>query len=1140
MRLLTVSGYSLDQMLIVTYTRNAADELRSKIRRKLTERIAADPLVAAHLSELPRAAIGTIHSFLLKVIKENYSVLGLSPGVSVIDDSDDEALKTAAAEETVDALFAEGSGTVPENGMTIAGICDVLGGTSYAEKAVISVYDGLKARGFGAEKIGEYAESLEEWSDRDFLLSPWGGILKEEIGEQIEHVRRFAEPLIPEIARDGSLSKTVGVADRLFESLGMFETALRENDLDGLRRAAATYDTDLFKVAGNKNKLEAADRFARIKGAAKENLFGRADLKLSAGQTAASMKTTAEFARGFGRAVAAYGACFEEKKRERGRVDYQDLESFALKLFVGEDGEPTDIARKIGERFRFIFVDEYQDANGVQDAIFRAIGGRSELFLVGDVKQSIYRFRGAEPGVFSRYRGEWESVFPQEGDGDGDVAEPREAGIFMSANFRCARPIVDFSNLVSRRTFPFGHVPFCEEDELIFGAKTDADDPVSLYLVPKTKDGATEEEFTAKKIKAMLGTDPYGTGPLVPDDFAILVPKNESGKGYAKALAALGIPTSEAVGSDLSEAPEVTLALDILRAVDNPLRDGPLAGMMYSSIFGFTLDDLVNLRVKYPDGTLYSAVLRTAEGLSEEEGLKDKCASFLTRLNGYRAAERSSAANVFVEYVFNECGILNSPEVIGVTDGAEKVRALTDLSRKYEDGVFGGLFGFLSYIDGLIETGRFTYVPEKTGSVRIMTIHKAKGLEFPVCIIGKAEKSYYAEEYKNSLQFDPELGIGTTLPGEGGYTKYDTPVRLAIVEKKKAEDREEHMRLLYVAMTRAKYKLIITASCADPDKEIAGARENEWMRDRTVVMAATRPLDHVLGAALTAPPSVCETVVVSGEGAEIREEAAAAGCGERAAKDAAASETLKKVEENFAFGYPYSFLSNLPSKLAVSKLYPEVLDEGEAALPEDGEFVLPDGDMPYPTFMTGTTDYSPAEKGTANHVFMQFCDFDRLAEGAVREEIERLVSKGFMTDKMAELVEEDFIERFIRGGLFARMRNAETVRREFRFNVRLPAAKFTADADLAEKYREADARVTVQGVFDCVFRERDDSLVLVDYKTDAMNSFDRAHPELFAEKLRERHKTQLSYYKEAVSLIFGRAPDETLIWSLPMGEAIEI
>ena len=291
-------------------------------------------------------------------------------------------LKAAAAEETVDALFSDRLAGIPENEMSISGVCDALGGTANTEKALIAVWDRMRARGFDAGKFSGYAEALEAWSDSAYLLSPWGGILKAEISEQIERIHSFAEPLIPEFAHDPDLDKTVRVADALLESVGMFEKALSENDLDGLRRAAATYETERFKVGQKNKKYEASIRFAQIKNDAKEPLFGREDLNLSEEETSAAMKATAKFARGFGRAIWAYGKAFEEKKRERGRVDYQDLESFACELFVGEDGEPTDIARKIGERFRFIFVDEYQDANGVQDAIFRAIGGSSELFSI--------------------------------------------------------------------------------------------------------------------------------------------------------------------------------------------------------------------------------------------------------------------------------------------------------------------------------------------------------------------------------------------------------------------------------------------------------------------------------------------------------------------------------------------------------------------------------------------------------------------------------------------------------------------------------------------------------------------------------------------------------------------------------------
>ncbi len=1133
-RLLGDPDVSLDQMLVVTYTKNAADDLRVKIGKRLTELAGDDPKAARHLEALPRAVIGTIHSFLLKIIKEYYSRLDLTPSVSVIDSGERAELSAAAADEVLDELFSSGE-EIPAGEMRISSICDVLGGVSRTERCVPDVYDVLRSRGYGADRLCEYAGLLDEWAERDFLASPWGSVMRDKLSEAVEHYRLAAEPLIPGFAGDPAHKKTAEVSDRYFELLRLAGDALEKRDYEGLRRAIAIYNKAAFTVGDNKGN-EASKRFAEIKKAMKAYLVDNETLRIGSREISDAMKRTAGFARGFARAVKRYGEVFEEKKRARGKVDYQDLESFALKLFVSEDGTPADAARKVGERYKFIFVDEYQDANGVQDSIFRAIGEKAELFFVGDVKQSIYRFRGAEPRVFSDYRGKWESVSPTEGEED--VTEPRNASVFMSTNFRCSRPVIDFSNLVSRRTFPYGNVPFCKEDELIYGASADVKEPVTLYLVSNQKEMKTEEQLTAEKIREMLGTDPFGTGPLTPDDFAILTPTNETCKPFADALDALGIPSTLSEGVDMSEQSEVILALDILRATDNPYRDGPLAGMMYSSICGFTVDDLVNVRTSFPSGPLYSAVERAAE--EGGDGLREKCAALLDRLGRYRAAERSTPADAFVEFVFNDSGIMNAPEVARKANGAERVRCILDYARKYEDGEFGGLFGFLAYVDGMIGSESFKYTPDKSGAVRIMTEHKSKGLEFPVCFIGKAAKKYSAAEYTKPLQFDPELGVGSYLPGEGGYTKYDNLIRRMIIEKKKEESAEEQMRLLYVAMTRAKYKLVVTATC-DPEGEIEKARESEWTRDRFTVRSANRPLDHILGAALEADPSVCVTVTVTEEGETVHGAPPEAVEEERIGMIARADEAAERAKENFSFEYPYSFLSNLPAKLAVSKLYPEVLDEGEAVLTDDEEPVIPDGgDMPYPTFMTGTTDFTPADKGTANHVFMQFCDFDRLAEDSVKEEIGRLVSKGFMTAKMGELVEEDFIIGFIRGDLFGRMKNAREALREFRFNVRLPAEQFTSDPVLAEKYAGAGAKVTVQGVFDCVFRENDGRIVLVDYKTDAMTSFDRAHPDLFAEKLRNRHKTQLTYYKEAAALIFGREPDETLIWSLPMGKSVSV
>ena len=1130
-RLLTKSGAKLDEMLVVTFSKAAAEELRVKIEKRLLELAAEDPSAVKHLTDLPGAQIGTIHSFCRKVIRENYAEAGVNPGFSVMDSGEEKTVKPRAAEDALDELFAE---PAPEadNSMGIAEICDVLGTPSEAALAMREIYGWLRTRGFGAEKIEEYASSLEKWADEDFFSSPWGRVLKEKTAEEIRHVIRYVDLLMPEFDTD----EYADFGEKYAEWLEGVEEDL-EKGYEGFKRAYTPFHSN---APTNKTKNRAADRIQTVKRAATASFKKTVTetFALTQEQLSDAMRRTARFVRGLGAAVAAYEKRYSAIKSDRGKLDYQDLESIAYRVLVGEDGAPTEAAKRIGQRYPFIFIDEYQDTNTVQDAIFRAVGAGSERFLVGDVKQSIYGFRNAEPEIFTGYREAWPTVLP-DGD-DEDVTEPRDAGVFMSENFRCAEPVIGFVNCVSRYMFKKGGVPFGEEDELVFRANISASDPVTVCLV--SEEGLTEAELVAKKIRSMTGKDLFGKGPLAPSDFAILLPAaNVDGPEFAAALAAEGIPSSMAGGSPLQDESEIVLALDMLRAIDNPYRDGPLMGMMFSSIYGFTLDDLVRIRRKYSGGPFFTAVRRTADegGDDRDADIRGKCAAFCDRLDGYRLAARSSPADTFVDYLFSESGIMYAREVTEKPYGVKNLRALLDLARRYEDGVFGGLYGFLTRIDDLIETDSFVASSTRSGAVNIMTVHKSKGLEFPVCFFGKTGKQFNDTSLRSQLLFDRELGVGVHLPDSGGYTVSRSLIHGAIKAKLHSAMVLERMRMIYVALTRAQYKLFITGKC-DPERKIKAAEESALCDDAYVLHKAACPLDIMLAAALKDGGPVCEIEKIGaaneddGGGPATEENAPLKR--EPTKSDLAVAEARK----NFEFEYPYSFLSGLPSKLAVSALYPEVLDsDGAATL--TAKYESHDGEaMPYPTFMTGTFDRSPAKRGTANHVFMQFADFERLRAGDVSGEIERLVTERFITREMADLVDVPLVGVFASSDLSRRIAEAVEVRREFRFNVRLPAYRFTADETTREKLRAAGSAITVQGVFDCVFREADGKLVLIDYKTDAMTDRDRSHTDEFRNKLIERHRLQLAYYKEAAGMLFGRVPDEVLIWSLSLGDTVDL
>ncbi|MBR6291157.1 MAG: PD-(D/E)XK nuclease family protein, partial [Clostridia bacterium] len=757
-------------------------------------------------------------------------------------------------------------------------------------------------------------------------------------------------------------------------------------------------------------------------------------------------------------------------------------------------------------------------------------------------------FRGAEPEIFSTYRRKWPAVPTADGDGD-DICEPRDAGVFMSDNFRCSRPVVRFVNRVSDYMFRDGEVPFCEEDMLHAATASEVEDPVEVKILfsGKTKvKSPSEEDYVADRIKEMLGTAPFGEKPLKPSDFAIILRKaKDKVEGFVNALKARGIPVSDSAGVSLSDRPEVEFALDLLRAVDNPHRDVPLANVMMSSLFSFSLDEMTTVRLKYRDGSLFSSVLLMSE--DGEGGLSAKCAAFCARMRYFREMERSLGAAVFIERLFEETGIVRSPEVRGVIDGDKHLRAVLDMARDYEKNSWGGLYGFLCRVEDKKLGGGLKSALGGSEGVSVITVHGSKGLEWPVCFFcgtGRAVDSTTGYD----IVHGKELGWAMRLPDPGGLIKYVTPLMKAIDARDHVGERYEEMRLIYVAMTRAVNKLIVVArSTRSENTLMQSADRAARFRDRHTMMTLPAEIDYIL-ASLEGWRDGCytlDTVVLPDEEEDepAEEETAAAAEDGPSADPEKVAALVDSAEKRFAAQYPYSFLSGIPSKLSVSRLYPDVLspEDGVADLEkEEEEEEKRDGPMPVPSFMTGSLPVTGRERGVATHGFLQFADFARLGTCRTEDEIARLTENGFISERDAGLVSVSDVEKFKKSPLFRRIAGARRVWREFRFNVLLPAEKFTSDPERAAKFAAEGVKITVQGVFDCVFEDADGKLVVADYKTDYMSREDRADPGAWVAKLRERHALQLRYYREAATLLFGREPDEVLIYALALGDTVDM
>lgn len=1175
--LLKSGEYELSQLLIVTFTKAAAGEMRERISRALAEEALVDGAMSRHLRDTASADICTIHSFCTKLLRENFSALGISPSFSVCDDAEAAVMKTRAMESTVDDLFSHRIDAVCDDASIFA-LADTVGATRDAARLDASLrelYDKLCSMGLDEGFLLECAERLDIAAGEDFFASPWGEVLRDRVTSAAEHYHSVLTSLASEMAKSEAVTeKYMPTARAIIDYLEHLTAASSRGSYSEMQRALSSFDPGRLGSLTAKNKTDASESFKSLRDEIKKHFTTAANRYFASSEEdiSNSMRGTARCLRSCAAVLAVYSERYTAMKRERGCLDFADLEIMAYRLLVAPDGTPTEAAREISRKYRFVFIDEYQDTNRVQDSIFRAVSLESEKFFVGDIKQSIYRFRGAEPEVFTEYRELWGESDSDDGSSgesnSGESAASRgEAcgrSIFMSENFRCAEPIVRIVNAVSRRMFPFGGIPFAEEDCLVYGGVSTCKAPVELCLLDGSRRQSADEEvlseseYVAERICELLRGGEYR-----PSDIAVLLRSaNKVGDEYVRALASRGVPARLAGGSPFAEEREVILMLDILRAIDDPLRDIPLAGAMLSSVFGFTLDELIAIR-RAPrsdtngspaDCSVYSSVLRASDG---EGALAEKCRELVERLSALRSAERGMSADRFIDHVIRECSLLDCAEVASAPCGRENMLRIRDLALTYESTAYGGLYGFLSFIDEKLAANELTVESsEAQGGVTVISIHKSKGLEFPVCFLAECGKRRNASDERAGLVLHRTLGAAMRLPDESGLVMCGNPIRDAVGLRLGEESAEEGMRVLYVAMTRAVERLFISAKCSStPQKELSDAAERLRFEDGYSVKNAARMIDHILSAAASDPTLPLKiTAVMKSDGAP------AVTVLQSASDDAQCERetpNIEQIAENIAFEYQRAHMTDLPSKLAVSVLYPRLLDSdgvdgvgGDAVPLADGVFLNEDSaeegapareeSMPLPRFMSGSTDENPAERGSSNHIFLQFADFAAIRRDGAAAELKRLLRDGFMTERMASLVDLPKIERFAASDIVDRFLNARRAYRELRFNLPMEAELFTEDDRLRELYRRDGVKITVQGVFDCVFEDADGRLVLLDYKTDALSRYELTHREAAHDKLRRRHARQVYYYTRAASRIFERELDEVYIYSLSLGECIDM
>ena len=1138
----------IDDFLIITFTRAAAAELRSKLAAELARRVAAEP-ENGHLRQqmfrVYQADIKTVDGFCASLLREHVHLLepvdgrSLTPDFRILDESECTLLKERALEQALEHFYQR----IEQGDEGCRLLAETLGfGRDDRGLALLvpEVHAKLQSHPYPEKWLAQAAEGWRELPQR-LADSVYGRTIMDDT------VRRalYWAGRLERAARDMEGCQPVfdAYADRFLEAaaqLREYETAAQKG-WGEMSRVDVTF-RKLGAVRGEENgdsKAAAKAVWDKCKAAVKKlsapyqtaesELLD--DLRAIAPAMEVLLELTADFDRRF-----------QAEKVRRNAMDFSDQEHYAVRLLAGEDGTPTELGEQVSHRYREIMVDEYQDTNEVQNCIFRAVSRQGEnIFAVGDVKQSIYRFRLAEPGIFlEKYRTYLDAE-------DAAPGQPRRR--VLSRNFRSRREVLDAANFVFAAIMSreMGELDYTEEQYLHFGAAYYPDAPeretefhyLSVEDTPEQRFDRAEAEarFTARRIRQLLdGGFPVRGGdgelrPVEPEDIVILMRSPSARLAvFTAALEREGIPCDGGESEDFFSAMEIAVVLSLLEIVDNPRQDVPLIAVLRSPLVGMSADRLAEIRALQPEGDYYEALCR-------DEG--EDAQAFLSLLRELRHASREMAADKLLWYCYDRCRV---EAIFGaMADGAQRqarLTALYDYVRRLVQSGRTGLFDCVSHLRRLLENGDAPAITaaRASGGVRIMSVHKSKGLEFPVVVLADLNRSFNRQDLDRPVLVHPQLGVGAERVETERRIRYDTVSKSALALTLEREAKAEELRILYVAMTRAQEKLIMVCSRKNPEKHLRElAALTELPVPPEAVSGANCPGDWLLltllntfqaselhGFAGVRPSELTEapagvTVHLHRIGGEETEGAASP-----AEEDIGESPDTTPDKASLGFVYGHRAATATPSKVTATQLKGRAIDEeiAEGTLPRRRESA-----PERPRFLQEKRGLTGAERGTAMHLVMQFLPLDTAAEPwAVAEVIDGLRRRRLLTPEQAAALDVPALVRFLASPLAERIRNAPRLWREYRFALLTDAGIYDGDA--------AGEEMLLQGVADCVF-ETESGLAVVDFKTDRVQTAE-------VQRRAEVYRAQLDAYAGALSRILERPVTERILYFFACGEEISL
>ncbi|MBQ8540844.1 MAG: helicase-exonuclease AddAB subunit AddA [Clostridia bacterium] len=1074
---------SIDRLLIVTFTRAAALQMRERIAKALEEEYKRTKLhsLRRQLSMIAGAEICTIDSFCINLVKRNFYRVDVAPDFIIADKNEMKILREEVLIDVLEQMYAQED----EGFKLLSGGVGNQKSDDELKDIILKAYMATRA----------YADP-DKWLNFALRVNKAGSkendalykMLEEEISDALKEVGIMIDKYVRE-AENSGIESYISVLNREKE---LFDRHIRSCAIDNLGTAMESFSFGSFSGGKRKSEEGMEKEKKHLQKLHKEAKDLYKEIEALYATYSDERGVSYPKIEALVRCVQLFDRLYNEEKRSRKVLEFSDCEYLALKILNTSE----DVCNELRDKYDEIYIDEYQDTNPLQDELFlkmsRKERGEANLFIVGDVKQSIYRFRHSDPRVFA-YKAK---TFGKGND---------SCKMILSKNFRSRREIIQSVNCVFEWIMREGtaQVEYDEEHVLKHGADYYIEynqNKSELYILKNKYEDNDEDALllseqretvvAATKIKEMVESGflvsdgKMGMRPVRYSDFAVLSSKiNNKAEAIMNVFNLMGVPVYCESSQNFFTVPEVQTVVSVLRCVDNPLCDIPLASTMRSPIFAFTENELAQIRTKGRSKPYYENVVETA---TEKSRLGRKCKRFLASIDEWREIAQSVSVEKLITKIIDESGYYSFAGALpGGNVRQANLRRFMALATEFEKNRFKGLYNFVRYIDKTIELeGEIDAdVSHSDDSVLVASIHKSKGLEFPVCIVIGCGWSFNDKDSQGTLVLNPEYGMAIAEREKERRVKFKTAEYTAIASTILRDNHAEQMRLLYVAMTRAKEKLIMIGSSDSYNEDNVGRDEaaGKGSLSDYRIRKMKNYLDYLCPAIdekhwdvhfVSTMPSIAErdncVVEVSGE-----------------------HKIVEEVIYRLSYVYPYDGIKHIPSKMSVSEIKKMSTEDEESA-----HFFAAVPERRVPSFMKEKEVLKGANRGTAYHRVMELID---LKETNVIEAIEGFVEKGFMTREQAECIDKAKIEKFLASPIAEKMRKAKRVMRE---------ESFTIMIDAKDVYENGEnEKICVQGTIDCLIEEENGDIILLDYKTDTYSDPD---------EMVKRYKKQLDLYEVAV------------------------